>query len=176
MKALVLTEGSSRIGFGHITRTLSLTQALKSFGFKVHFTVYGDETVEKVLNKEDFSYEIRNWFGKLPNVETYDVVIVDSYKAPLGIYKEIIQKDSSNLLLKFNLAKLYTKEYRKKDAIPLLEELIKADSLNPEYYYELGMIYKNKGARGFLKSGNYFLSSYKIDTTYIKSVYEHMML
>ena len=90
----------------------------------------------------------------------------------MGIYKEIIQKDSSNLLLKFNLAKLYTKEYRKNDAIPLLEELIKADSLNPEYYYELGMIYKNKGARGFLKSGNYFLSSYKIDTTHIKSVYE----
>jgi len=92
MKALVLTEGSSRIGFGHITRTLSLTQALKSFGFKVHFIVYGDETVEKVLNREDFSYEIRNWFGKLPNVETYDVVIVDSYKAPLGIYKEISER------------------------------------------------------------------------------------
>jgi tetratricopeptide (TPR) repeat protein len=90
----------------------------------------------------------------------------------IRIYEEIIAKDSMNLLLKFELAKLYTREYRKDDAIPLLEDLIKADSLNPGYYYELGKIYKNKSARGFLKSGNYFLSAYRIDTTHLKSIYE----
>ncbi len=90
----------------------------------------------------------------------------------IKIYEEILKKDSLNLILKFNLAKLYTKEYRKNDAIILLESLIKADSLNPGYYYELGKIYKNKGALGFMKSGNYFLDTYRRDTTHLKSIYE----
>lgn len=90
----------------------------------------------------------------------------------ITIYEEVLTKDSLNLLLKYNLAKLYTKEFRKNDAIPLLNELIKTDSLNPEYYYNLGKIYENKGATGFLKSGNYFLDAYRIDSTHIKSIYE----
>ncbi len=90
----------------------------------------------------------------------------------IDIYEEILEKDTVNLLLKFDLAKLYTKEYRKNDAIPLLEALIKADSLNPGYYYELGKIYKNKGALGFMKSSNYFLDTYRRDTTHLKSIYE----
>lgn len=90
----------------------------------------------------------------------------------IDIYEEILEKDTTNLLLKFDLAKLYTKEYRKNDAIPLLEALIKADSLNPGYYYELGKIYKNKGALGFMKSGNYFLDTYRRDSTHLKSIYE----
>ncbi len=90
----------------------------------------------------------------------------------IKIYEDVLKKDSLNLLLKFDLAKLYTKEYRKNDAIPLLESLIKADSLNPGYYYELGKIYKNKGASGFIKSGNYFLDTYRRDTTHLKSIYE----
>ncbi len=90
----------------------------------------------------------------------------------IKIYEEVLKKDSLNLLLKFELAKLYTKEYRKNDAISLLESLIKSDSLNPGYYYELGKIYKNKGALGFMKSGNYFLETYRLDTTHLKSIYE----
>jgi len=90
----------------------------------------------------------------------------------IKIYEEVLENDTLNLFLKYDLAKLYTKEYRKNDAIPLLESLIKADSLNPGYYYELGKIYKNKGALGFMKSGNYFLDTYRRDTTHLKSIYE----
>ena len=90
----------------------------------------------------------------------------------ITIYEEVLKKDSLNLLLKYDLAKLYTKEYRKNDATPLLKALIKADSLNSGYYYNLGKIYQNKGASGFMKSGNYFLDTYKLDTAHLKSIYE----
>lgn len=90
----------------------------------------------------------------------------------IDIYEKVLEKDSLNLFLKYDLAKLYTKEFRKKDAILLLEELIEADSLNPGYYYNLGKIYHNIGPTGFMKSGNYFLDAYRIDTTHLKSIYE----
>jgi UDP-2,4-diacetamido-2,4,6-trideoxy-beta-L-altropyranose hydrolase len=99
MKVLILTEGSSNIGFGHITRTLSLAQALREKGFEVCFTIYGDETVNKILNGENFFYRLHNWIKDLPELETYDVVIVDSYKAPYGVYKEISTRAKVKLFI-----------------------------------------------------------------------------
>ncbi|MEN8187465.1 MAG: tetratricopeptide repeat protein, partial [Bacteroidota bacterium] len=90
----------------------------------------------------------------------------------IELYEEVLEKDSTNLILKYNLAKIYTKERKSKDAIKLLNELIKADSLNPNYHYSLGKIHQNKGASGFMKSGNYFLSAFKVDSSHLKSIYE----
>ena len=122
------------------------------------------ELYSKALTKKE-SLKVKQALGK-------SYLAQGNANQTIKIYEEILSKDSTNLILKFDLAKLYTKEYRKSDAIPLLESLIQADSLNPGYYYELGKIYKNKGASGFMKSGNYFLDTYRRDSTHLKSIYE----
>ncbi len=122
------------------------------------------ELYKKALSKKE-SLKVKQALGK-------SYLAQGNANQTIQIYEEILFKDSANLLLKFDLAKLYTKEYRKNDAITLLESLIQADSLNPGYYYELGKIYKNKGASGFMKSGNYFLDTYRRDSTHLKSIYE----
>ena len=90
-KVLILTEGSQDIGFGHLTRCLSIAQAFEEKGIQPFFVVYGDSTVGKVLN--GVPHEVFAWFENLERLERFlkgtDIVVVDSYKAPLGVYQTI---------------------------------------------------------------------------------------
>ena len=91
VKVLILTEGSKDIGFGHITRCLSIYQAFEERGIKPFFVIYGDSTVEGVLKGVPF--KVLSWFENLTGLEEIlrdtDIAVVDSYKAPLEVYKLI---------------------------------------------------------------------------------------
>lgn len=91
MKVFIITEGSEDIGFGHITRCLSLYQAFEEKGILPVFVVNGDETVKDLLR--DKNYEIFNWLEKeeklLDFVQDADVVIIDSYLADYELYETI---------------------------------------------------------------------------------------
>jgi len=96
LQALILTEGSKDIGFGHITRMQSLYEELKSRGYSLSFVIQGDETVGEIL--PNITYQILDWRTKetcitLLEKTQPDFVIVDSYKADLALY-EIISKQS----------------------------------------------------------------------------------
>ncbi|MCF6297276.1 MAG: tetratricopeptide repeat protein [Flavobacteriaceae bacterium] len=119
---------------------------------------------KKALKKEK-SYSIKQALGK-------SYLLQGNANQAITIYEEVLKKDSLNLLLKYELAKLYTKESRKDDAITLFNELIEADNANPSYYYNLGKIYQKRNSFFFMKSGNYFLDAYKLDSAHIKSIYE----
>lgn len=91
MKVVIITEGSSEIGFGHITRCMSLYHIFKEKGFTVQFIVNGDFTVEPLL--KNTNYETFNWlenkdklFKLLKNTA---IVIIDSYLSNEALYKEI---------------------------------------------------------------------------------------
>lgn len=83
MKVLIITEGSSKIGFGHITRCTALYQSFKEKESTVHFIVNGDSKIELLL--KDTEYEIFNWLeysDKLFDLlNSYDIVVIDSYLA-----------------------------------------------------------------------------------------------
>ena len=55
MKALILTEGGSNLGFGHISRCLGLSEAMLKYapGLKINFMVNG--AIDKIF---DFAYSI----------------------------------------------------------------------------------------------------------------------
>lgn len=93
MKVLIITEGSSEIGFGHITRCTSLYQSFLEKGSTVHFIVNGDSKIELLL--KGMEYKIFNWLKdqeKLFNLlEDYDIVVIDSYLADEDFYKELSQ-------------------------------------------------------------------------------------
>jgi UDP-2,4-diacetamido-2,4,6-trideoxy-beta-L-altropyranose hydrolase len=91
MNIFILTEGSSRIGFGHITRCLSLCEALEDIGCEARLLVNGDSTVKEFLGDRD--YELLDWVedreGSLKLLDGADAAVVDSYMADRTFYEEV---------------------------------------------------------------------------------------
>lgn len=91
MKVIILTEGGKERGFGHITRCMSLADAFEQKNIEPEFIISGDTSVEDVLI--DRKFRIYKWEKSLEQlsvlVKDADAVIVDSYKAPLELYREM---------------------------------------------------------------------------------------
>jgi UDP-2,4-diacetamido-2,4,6-trideoxy-beta-L-altropyranose hydrolase len=91
MNAFVLTEGGLNIGFGHITRCLSLCQAFEANGILPEFIVNGDESIDGVF--KDRQHKRLNWLEHekrvLASIKDADIVIIDSYLADIDFYREV---------------------------------------------------------------------------------------
>lgn len=87
----ILTEGSQKIGLGHITRCISLYQAFWSKGISPKLIVNGDKSFESLMS--GLNYETLDWtaddFELRQLLENSDVAIVDSYRAAHDFYKTV---------------------------------------------------------------------------------------
>ena len=88
MKVFIITEGGKNIGFGHVTRCLSLYQAFEERGIKPKFIVNGNNDIEYLLRK--VNYQIFNWLDERNKLFTIlkdaDIIIIDSYLADISLY------------------------------------------------------------------------------------------
>jgi UDP-2,4-diacetamido-2,4,6-trideoxy-beta-L-altropyranose hydrolase len=91
MKVFIITEGGKDIGFGHITRCLSLYQAFEERGIKPKFIINGDNDIECLL--KNINYQIFNWLDERNKLFTIikdaDIAIIDSYLADISLYNKI---------------------------------------------------------------------------------------
>lgn len=91
MKAVILTEGSTEKGFGHITRCSALVEAFRAASVNCTLVIDGDASVKQVLNGQ--SAILGDWIHnkkiRAAVLQNCDCVIIDSYHAPLSLYKEI---------------------------------------------------------------------------------------
>ena len=91
MKVFIVTEGSQNIGFGHITRCVSLYQAFEEKGIIPKFIINGDESISDFINSKN--YLIFNWIKEKRRlyrlVENADIAIIDSYLAKISFYKNL---------------------------------------------------------------------------------------
>ncbi len=91
MKVFIITEGGKDIGFGHITRCLSLYQAFEEKGILPEFIINGDNNIEYLL--KDVNYQIFNWLDEknklFEMVKDSDIAIIDSYLADISLYNKI---------------------------------------------------------------------------------------
>jgi UDP-2,4-diacetamido-2,4,6-trideoxy-beta-L-altropyranose hydrolase len=91
MKVIIVTEGGQDMGFGHLTRCLSLYQAFEVMGHDVRFIINGDSSIENHL--EGQKYVCINWLQQyaelVSHLKDIDVAVVDSYLAGIDIYKKI---------------------------------------------------------------------------------------
>ena len=91
MKVFIITEGGKNIGFGHITRCLSLYQAFEERGIKPRFIVNADNDVEYLLKQ--VNYKIFNWLEERNKLfailKDADIAIIDSYLADISAYNNI---------------------------------------------------------------------------------------
>lgn len=78
----VVTEGGRTIGFGHITRCLSIGAAFQHYGFKINFIVNADDSVSPVLAKT--VHGILDWSHKqqelLNMLQDSSLILIDSIK------------------------------------------------------------------------------------------------
>ena len=91
MKVFILTEGGKDIGFGHITRCLSLYQAFQERGILPEFIINGDNNIEYLL--KNVNYQIFNWLDRRNKlfeiVKNADIAIIDSYLADRSFYIQV---------------------------------------------------------------------------------------
>lgn len=91
MKVCILTEGGKNIGFGHITRCISVYQAFEEVGIRPELIVNGDETVLGFL--KDKNCKIFDWLNNRESlfalVRDADIVFIDSYLADYDLYEKI---------------------------------------------------------------------------------------
>ena len=91
MNIFILTEGGKNIGFGHLTRCMSIHQAFEEKGFSPELIVNGDETIQHLVPDErcrtmDWLAERRRLYDMIKNT---DIVFIDSYLADRDLYEEI---------------------------------------------------------------------------------------
>ena len=91
MKVFIITEGGKDIGFGHITRCLSLYQAFEERGIKPKFIINGDDDSEYLL--KNINYQIFNWLDERNKLfailKSADISIIDSYLADISFYNTL---------------------------------------------------------------------------------------
>lgn len=105
MKTVILTEGSSKIGIGHIMRCSSIYQALNYRGAEPLFVVNGDESVAGLL--ADYNSEVFDWLGERGRLfellGATDACIIDSYLAPLELYQKIAEQVANPIYIDDNI-------------------------------------------------------------------------
>ncbi|MDP2058346.1 MAG: tetratricopeptide repeat protein, partial [Flavobacteriaceae bacterium] len=84
-------------------------------------------------------------------------------------YENIVLTNPQAQAALFELGKIYFNQNQTQKADSLFRKLIEKDSLNPQYYYELGLINTTKN---LVESLKLFKKAYQIDTTYIKAIYQ----
>ncbi|NCU31592.1 MAG: hypothetical protein EOM23_01345 [Candidatus Moranbacteria bacterium] len=104
MKVAIITEGGHGIGFGHLTRCLSLTHELTREGSDVYILINNDFRVKQMMRLNDsvFFYDQVDmiWDFFLKERSCFDVCIVDSYLLQRADYNRI--KNSCRLLVCFD--------------------------------------------------------------------------
>ncbi len=104
-RAIFFTEGSQKIGLGHISRCCALAEAFRRFlkGINVSFIIRGDETGVFFLKQHGFVSKVFDWQREREKVkillEKKDLIIVDSYSAPLDFYHFLLDRSASLLVL-----------------------------------------------------------------------------
>ena len=93
---------------------------------------------------------------------------LNQHKKAIKIYEDILQTDSLNLVLQYQLGKLYFITRNPKKAKETFDFLIKNDPENPNYSYHLGLTYALMGKRDPMI--NSFIDTYKKDTLHIKAI------
>jgi UDP-2,4-diacetamido-2,4,6-trideoxy-beta-L-altropyranose hydrolase len=91
MKVFIITEGGKNIGFGHITRCLSLYQAFEEKEIIPEFVLNSDDNIEYLL--KGINYQKLNWIEKSDKlfelIKDADIAIIDSYLADSSFYIQI---------------------------------------------------------------------------------------
>lgn len=116
------------------------------------------------------------YYKKLKNSTKKNESIAKSYLALGNLeqaiinYQEILKASPNDVLIKFQLAKLLAKNKKNNASQKLLFQLIKFDSLNPNYHYYSAKNFQDLDS--IKKAQQSFLKTFKLDKTHQNAIYE----
>ncbi|SFN41276.1 Tfp pilus assembly protein PilF [Bizionia echini] len=155
-----------------MTRFIALISILVSFK---------TEAQTSVLNVADSLFVNGNYSEAIKAYESYNnlndvaYMLAKSYQA-IGNYDKALQHLESSInafsndaLVKYDYAKLLSKTKNYQTAAATFKQLIATDSLNPNYHYELGLVYEQ--LRDSL-SRNEFKTSFLLDKGHQKAIFK----
>jgi spore coat polysaccharide biosynthesis predicted glycosyltransferase SpsG len=91
MKITIITEGFKGVGFGHLSRCLSLYQAFDEKGITPNYIANLDDSGKKFIN--DVNLTIIDWLKEKEELlrvsRQSDVIIIDSYLADYNLYERL---------------------------------------------------------------------------------------
>lgn len=154
-EALVLLEKEQPKTIEVLDKTASIYQTIGNYTKAIEF-------YQKALEIEE------NELMKVKLGQVYNAAGLTS--KTILIYEEIIEKDTSNLLVANSLGKLYLAKNQPKRAEKIYRYLKKKDSLNPNYPFQLAESLSKQNKE--LEMGQSYLDAYNLDTLHIKSMYE----
>ncbi|GGH35817.1 hypothetical protein IA57_07075 [Mangrovimonas yunxiaonensis] len=139
------------------------------------------EAQTSVLTKADSLYALGNYNKAItlyktqpPNAKTGSKIAaayeaLGHYDKALAYYKTSVQADSSKLLTRYKYAKLLAKTKKQTLAESEFKALISTDSLNPNYQYQLGLVYQQENDSLAMVA---FKKAFKLDTTHQKAIFK----
>ncbi len=92
-----------------------------------------------------------------------------NYDDALKNYDNALKAFPENALIKYDYAKLLSRSKMLNDAAVLFSELVYLDHKNPNYHYELGLVFEKQGDSTAM---NRFHSAYDLDPTHQKAIYK----
>lgn len=91
MKVTIITEAGKKVGFGHLTRCISLYEAFDENNIDTELIIDGDDSCEIMLNEK--KYKRFNWVDNkemlFVEIMDSDIVVVDSYLAKEDFYRQL---------------------------------------------------------------------------------------
>ncbi len=94
MKVIIITEIGKNIGYGHFVRCSALKNAFFNAGFKTQLLIQADDSQKDLASEE--SFEAFAWWVDNENlikcIMPEDIVVIDSYFAPVNLYEDIAKK------------------------------------------------------------------------------------
>lgn len=110
-------------------------------------------------NQKEVYYKLAKAYSALGN---FDDALVN--------YNKAVVSEPDNILVKYHYGKLLTNTKRYHEASVLFNTLVKVDSLNSNYHYELGV---NLEAQGNIEEAQqHFEKAFIIDSTHQKAIYQ----
>ena len=143
--------------------------------------LFKTEAQISVLNTADSLYAIGNYSKAIASYKKHhnqdDIYhkiamaynAIGNYDEALNNYKNSVKANPNNALIKYDYAKLLYKTKKFHDALALFNALIKTDIINPNYYYQSGLVLEK------LKDStnqNQFKNAFLRDTTHQKAIFK----
>ena len=96
-------------------------------------------------------------------------IVLGNYDNALLNFEKAIKTDPTNLLIKYDYAKLLSSTKNLKKASDAFSKLVKIDSLNPNYHYELGLVLEQLNDS---TAQTQFRKTFQIDHTHQKAIFK----
>ena len=141
------------------------------------------EAQSSVLSVADSLYDLGNYSKAIatyseysPQKDTYEPIAkayqsLGNYDQAMLYYDKALRSDSTNVMIKYNYAKLLARTKNFKLAKAYFLELIDSDYKNPNFHYELGSVLE-RSVDSLGEAQNRFHSAYELDNSHQKAIYK----